>query len=97
MLRFVGGIVVAHEVGWTGPWPPPERMGLAVGEQSGIVQVFQPGDVSEPDSNWLAEAKLAGTIRVMTYRLRNASTLPDSFDAPNLFRGADYVPDQEVL
>ena len=44
MLRFLGGVMTKHEVGYSGPWPPPERMGLAVGRESGMTSVFDPTD-----------------------------------------------------
>lgn len=88
MLRFVGGVVPKHEVGWNGPWPPPDRMGLAVGSQSGIVSVFEP----TPDKLLMLEAE--PTIKVAVYRLRNASRLPDDIDRTRVFRGAEYVPEE---
>jgi hypothetical protein len=90
MLRFIGGTVKKHEVGWDGPWPPPEIMRLAVGTQSGIVQVV----AEDLDAETEAELAASPTIVVTTYKLRNASILNEDQirDMPNVFRGAEYVP-----
>lgn len=90
MLRFLGGAVTKHEVWWTGPWPPPERMGVSRGLQSGIVKVFEPSE-TKPDV--LADLEACPTILVTVYRLRNASTLPDGLKTKHVFRGAEYVPE----
>lgn len=91
MLRFLGGPIDQHEVGWTGPWPPPERMALAVGGESGIVKVFDPAEI---DAAALHSARALPSISVCVYRLRNASQLPDDFDSKYVFRGAEYVPEE---
>lgn len=87
--RFVGPPMRGpHEVIWTGPWPPPARMTLAVGQESGIVKVL---DREELDAALLAELEQAPTIDLLEYTLRNASRLPDDFETELVFRGAEYV------
>jgi hypothetical protein len=94
VLRFVGGVVLVHEVGWRSPpWPPPDRMGLAVGRLSGMVRVFDPDTI---EGDVIAEVKDCETIAVCVYRLRNASQLPDDIDRTRVFRGAEYVPEEVV-
>lgn len=90
MLRFLGGVVTKHEAGWAGPWPPPERMGVAVGRESGMCTVFEPTD------EHLELLRQAPSIDVAVYQLRNASQLPDGFESEHLFRGAEYVPEVAV-
>lgn len=87
MLRFLGGVVAKHEVGWTGEWPPPARMGVAVGRATGIRSVFEPNEAN------LRNLATAATVDVALYELRNASQLPDDFDGDHVFRGAEYVPE----
>lgn len=94
MLRFTGGPVGADDfmVGWDGPWPPPDRMWIARGLQSGIVKVF---DRAEIDADWLEQMQAASTILVGEFRLASASVLPDDFESEHVFRGADYVAVEE--
>lgn len=86
MLRFLGGTVGTLEVGWNGPWPPPERMTIAHGTDSGIIKVL-PEDY---DPLLLEQVK---SIIITHYKLRNASILEKSdADGVNTMRGAEYVP-----
>lgn len=81
-----------HGRGWTGPWPPPERMIMLIGKQSGMISF------SEPDKNpdLFAAARELGTIIETRYRLRNASTIERPADADaRWFRGAEYVPEDD--
>lgn len=89
MVRFRGGLVSLLEVGWTGPWPPPERLGVAVGLESGIVTVF------EPDEANVALLNDTDTIRWSIYQRRSASSLHDDIDRTRLFRGAEYTAEDE--
>lgn len=84
MLRFIGGVVKRHEVGWDGPWPPPKRLGVAVGSESGMISVFEPTDEK------VALIRTAPSISFALYECRSASSLPDTFDSPHVFRGAEY-------
>lgn len=92
MLRFSGGIADEHIAGWDGPWPPPERWGVAVGHESGYVSIF---------SDAIAEAQLEevkSVAKVQFYKLVTASQLPSEVrDHPNVARGARYEPDGEEL
>lgn len=87
MLRFLGGVVPKHECGWAGPWPPPSRLGLAVGHESGMRTVF------DPDETHLDLLRSVDSIDFAVYELRNASQLPDDFESEHVFRGAEYVPE----
>jgi len=75
--------------GWSGHWPPPERMGLAVGAKSGGHTAFDPATV-ERDAYAAAEAD--PDIEITMYRLFSASEQgqPAPADA-HWFRGALYV------
>jgi hypothetical protein len=75
-------------VGWTGPWPPPEKLGVAVGRSTGMVSVFEPDSL--PDDTSMDEVERVA--RVIICKRVNASQLPDEFAHPNVFRGADYEP-----
>lgn len=90
MLRFLDPRLESGrlEFGWTGPWPPPERLALAIGRESGIVRVIERDDV---DADLLRELEDAPTIDVVDFTLRNASSLPDEFESEHVFRGAEYV------
>lgn len=75
--------------GWTGPWPPPERLTVAIGGQSGRVSVIE----EHPDPAALAAARALGTISFHPYRLRNASQITKPApQGAHWFRGAEYVP-----
>jgi hypothetical protein len=78
-----------YMAGWTGPWPPPERLLVMVG-QSGYVSVVEE-DTAPPEA--LVIARALGTITELRFRLRNASAIvePAPEDA-HWFRGAEYVP-----
>lgn len=76
--------------GWIGPWPPPERMTVAVGRQTGMVAICE-DEAHKPEVIEMVRA--SGTIDLLRYRLRNCSQAPEA--APkgaHWFRGAEYVP-----
>lgn len=92
VLRFIGGPCGRLDVGWTGPWPPPEYLTLAHGTESGITKVVPDGF----DPSIVAEAP---SIVVTTYRLKQASKLGGDgmFHGAQMVRGAEYVPDEAVI
>ena len=91
MLEFRGGAADKvdadgmYRVGWTGPWPPPEKMLVAVGRQTGLAKVTEPATLNIPMD------ELEAVAHVTVYRRDSASVLPDDFDSPHVFRGAVYV------
>lgn len=95
MLRFLGpdGRAVL-EVGWTGPWPPPDSLRVAVGSLSGEATVVDENLPPELEAELLAAAR--GTVQITRYRLRSASQLPDDFESEHVFRGAEYVPNLDA-
>ena len=75
--------------GWTGDWPPPERMWIATGRVSGMEQVFDPNDVA-PDV--LAQIDEIATVE--RYVRHSASELGEEIrELSHVFRGAQYVPE----
>lgn len=92
LIRFIGGPVGRLEVGWTGPWPPPEYLTVAYGNESGIAKVVPEGF----DLSVIAEA---ASIEVTVYRLKQASKLGGDgmFHGVQMVRGAEYVPDAAVI
>lgn len=75
---------------WTGPWPPSERMTVAVGRQTGGVSICEDESL-KPEV--LEEIRASGTIDLLSFRLRNASTMPEAApEGAHWFRGAEYVP-----
>lgn len=92
-LRFKGGVSELVPGGvmvqWDGPWPPPERMGVAVGRSTGMVTVFAPEDV---DAVQMVEVHQVAHVTI--YKRVTASILPDDFEHPNVFRGADYEKEE---
>jgi hypothetical protein len=88
-LRFEGGPVSGKLNGWTGPWPPPERLGVAVGRDTGIVAYFEESALEEKG---VALEELERLCSVTFYRRAEFSTLPDEVDAlENVSRAARYV------
>lgn len=87
MLRFIGGTIGEHEVGWTGPWPPPEYLRVAHGQASGQITVA--ADDVNTDA---VVAASGGSIIVTRFRRRSFSIIPDTDPFPGVFRGAEYVP-----
>ena len=82
-----------YMAGWMGPWPPPERLSLMVGQQSGIVAVVEEG---QAPADVVQMARELGTITETRFRLRNASFLPEPAKAgERWFRGAEYVPEAD--
>jgi len=92
-LRFKG-VPAAQNLGWTGPWPPPEKMVMVRGGLSGV-EVF--GDPADPEVSATLD-EIDGTDLPFTVRwfLRTQySKLTDEqAEHPNLARGALY---QELL
>jgi len=74
--------------GWAGPWPPEERLGLAVGERSGIAKVFP---VEDEERVRVAAAE-TGTVRVWICDRASASSLPDDVESEHVARMALYRP-----
>lgn len=87
MLRFYLPSGGTHEVGWNGPWPPPDRLTLAIGQESGMVRVIDRA-TSKPED--LEALDACETITQIECLLANASTLPDDFHDAHIFRGAEY-------
>jgi hypothetical protein len=76
---------------WIGPWPPPDKLLLMRGRQSGIVSVVEEGLAP---ADVVAAARELGTIDETRYRLRNCSQLPHAAEeGDSWFRGAEYVPE----
>lgn len=76
---------------WDGPWPPPKRLIVMRGEQSGEIAVVE---VEQAPAWVVAAARQLGTITEMRFRLRNASEMPEAAgEDEHWFRGAEYVPD----
>jgi hypothetical protein len=74
--------------GWMGPWPPPERMALITGRQTGQITAL---DLADPPPE-LASAVATGLFDLCEYRLHSASEIPERAPAnENWFRGAVYV------
>lgn len=76
---------------WDGPWPPPERLIVMRGAQSGEIAVVE----EDQAPAWaVAAARQLGTITEMRFRLRNASQITEAApDDAHWFRGAEYVPE----
>jgi hypothetical protein len=74
---------------WSGPWPPPERMGIAIGKTSGYISVYDPGELTEAQ-----HSELPVVADVTIYRRESASQLPDDLDHEHVARGALYRPEE---
>lgn len=83
-----------HQAGWTGPWPPPERLLMLVGEATGIAAVIVEEAFAPPE--FVAAARELGSITESRWQLRNASTIPEAApEGAHWFRGAEYVPETD--
>ena len=86
ILRFGENPAREHMVvGWTGRWPPPPRLVMAVG----VLQeaIFEPDQLTPQVQAGLDQF---GT-RVFTYERVSYSTLDADVDThPHLARGAEY-------
>jgi hypothetical protein len=72
---------------WRGSWPPPERLGVVVGE-SGPCLVF---DADHPND---LDAEVTAKCRVVMVRRTEYSKLPDAVrESQYVARGARYVVD----
>lgn len=91
LLRFTGGAVEKVEAVWTGDWPPPKTMAVAVGKHSKIVKVFDPMDQPR---HLLFQLARCETIEFCVYRRISYSLLPPS---EQTMRGAKYVPANRSL
>ena len=77
--------------GWTGPWPPPERLIIVTGTSTGMDAVCDPVE-QRLDAGHLAELTANG-LTVEHFDRYSASAIPDSApDDANWFRGAEYLP-----
>ena len=94
LLRFTGGVVSRYEVMWTGPWPPPEKMVVLVGTESGMVRITELGLLGVNGTPSLDEILDVGSINVCVYALGNHSALPDR--VPGVLRCAEYLPEKEA-
>jgi hypothetical protein len=74
---------------WKGPWPPPDKMAIAVGRETGIPKVFEPAKLGEG----LTLADVQDVAHVTLYDRVSASELPDDHRSPHLARGAIYLPE----
>jgi len=90
MLRFSGGLIDGEHRGWDGPWPPPERLGVAVGNETGYVSIF------DVDATVVQDAlpRVRTIARVQFYKRVSASALPDDFESEHVFRGAEYEAEE---
>lgn len=94
-LRFTGcpaGYLAADwlgfdVVGWTGHWPPPPLVIIAIGRRTGEIAYIDPGDV---DADVLREVLSTGSIAVTHYIRVSYSELPPDV-GPNVARGAEYA------
>lgn len=86
-VRFSGGFADGRMLTWDGPWPPPEKLTLAYGRLSGIIQSV---DVEKLTPEIRADIEAARTVDLAEYHLVSASALPDDFESEHVFRGADY-------
>lgn len=77
------------EAWWTGPWPPPERMVLCVGRQSGATKLttYAQWEVSRTDL-----VQFDQHIVSHHFQRAQASDLPDDMESPHIARGALYTP-----
>jgi hypothetical protein len=76
---------------WTGSWPPPERMTLAVGRITGLHTCFDTDN--HPQISPAQMVELEQAAEMMVYRRVSASRLPDDLDNEHVFRGAVYEPE----
>lgn len=87
-LRFEG-IPAPHDVvGWTGPWPPPERIAVAHGTVSGHYAYSE-----DLDHTADVAMRSEGSIEVTIYERESYSKLPadsDMIKSGRVARGAQY-------
>lgn len=86
---------ILDEFGWSGDWPPPERLLVVVGNATGMVKVG-PEELLE-DADRIAEIR--GVASVHWYMRRNASSLPESaaqLMEHHVIKGAEYVQGEEA-
>jgi hypothetical protein len=89
MIRFQGGPEDGKLHGWTGPWPPPERMGVAVGRQSRELVHF---DEETLEKQGVALEEVERVAEITWYERQSFSKLPETVDAlSHVARGALYV------
>jgi hypothetical protein len=75
--------------GWTGEWPPPERMWIAIGRTTGMDAIFDPATADPTALN-----QVIATMDVVRYVRHSASELgEETREMSHLFRGAQYVPE----
>lgn len=87
-LQFEGGVAGRlRRFGWDGPWPPPERLGAAVGPVTGKASVFDPALIDR----WLL-ADLERYCDVGMFDRVSFSQLPEQGDGSFVVRGALYRP-----
>lgn len=89
LLRFRGATPEEYITGWTGPWPPPETLIIAVGFTTGTVSIFE-----DDDPELVARAKALATVTRM--RRGNHSVLDERVKGPNLTRAAEYEVECEL-
>lgn len=73
--------------GWEGEWPPPERVMVVVGKQTGIVMIL------DPDFSEVPRDEMESACDLTIYRRESASQLPDDLDHSHVARGALYKPE----
>lgn len=76
-----------HRARWEGPWPPPERMGLARGNHTGAISVFDP---EKTPAAHLEEVREVADVSF--WIMWRYSRLPD--DTEHVERGALYVREE---
>jgi hypothetical protein len=77
--------------GWTGEWPPPERMWIATGRVTGMEQPFDPATADPMVLN-----QVIAQMDVVRYVRYSASELGEEIrEMSHVFRGAQYVPEPE--
>jgi hypothetical protein len=82
-----------YTAGWTGEWPPPERLLVMRGGQSGQIAVVEE---DRAPVDYIAAARELGTIEETRFKLRNASTIAEPApEGAHWFRGAEYVPETD--
>lgn len=82
---------VIFEIGWTGPWPPPERLYLATGVSTGRMVVAEESAIAKmklDSPDWMTVVAIQMFARV------RASKLTDDMLATttHVMRGAVYTP-----
>lgn len=69
---------------WKGPWPPPDRLGLARGQITGMTAVFDPNDTAAEMIDWLEE------VADLSWWVLVSHSMLDE-DGEHVERGARYV------